>query len=412
MILCAVGAMELKNPIAKSFKKASRQQLLKLRNSDSGVIKLNYKNNPTLVETAVRDFNTILFLTVDSNKIHCTLCESFAPIFENSAKYYLENFKEEDDLFFVELEYTFNEPFFKELEIGNVPHVWVVPNYDYLYDYLLREKVSKKDLRDVKHFNIKTCNHFALIPDEGTTEHSFSKYVSQALGIDFDIPEPKKPIFELNENNIAKLVIACSLLIIFAKRSRSGESNFFKKFLQYRVWCGLSILAILLMISGYMFTVVRGVPLVGMNENGPFYFSGGTQYQIGIETFIVAGIYLSIGFFMVLIVDIIPKITKNEDEGENYQPDFKIEVIEKNEEIIVDEIVEKDDGEQVEEISITNITEIEPKILKKSGIPFKINEKFACIFIILASLGLFYSYDTLIQTYLKKDGSYPFRLFH
>jgi oligosaccharyltransferase complex subunit gamma len=57
------------------------------------------------------------------------------------------------------------------------------------------------------------------------------------------------------------------------------------------VWAVVSLIAILLFTSGYMFNHIRKVPYVaGDGRGGISYFAGGFSNQYGLETQIVAAI--------------------------------------------------------------------------------------------------------------------------
>jgi len=57
------------------------------------------------------------------------------------------------------------------------------------------------------------------------------------------------------------------------------------------IWAALSLIGILLFISGHMFNQIRRVPYVaGDGRGGISYFAGGFQNQYGLETQIVAAI--------------------------------------------------------------------------------------------------------------------------
>lgn len=57
------------------------------------------------------------------------------------------------------------------------------------------------------------------------------------------------------------------------------------------IWASISLIAILLFISGHMFNHIRKVPyIVGDGHGGVSYIAGGFQNQLGLETQIVAAI--------------------------------------------------------------------------------------------------------------------------
>ena len=90
--------------------------------------------------------------------------------------------------------------------------------------------------------------------------------------------------------------------------------NLFLRFVASKwVWGFSSVIFILLMISGYMFTKMRQVPLAGADRNGDIvYFAmNDFQNQFGIETQIVALFYGVIGVLMITLIKIIPTFDSN-----------------------------------------------------------------------------------------------------
>ena len=57
------------------------------------------------------------------------------------------------------------------------------------------------------------------------------------------------------------------------------------------VWAAITMISILLFISGHMFNYIRKVPYIAGDGRGGFtYFVGGFQSQLGLETQIIAAI--------------------------------------------------------------------------------------------------------------------------
>ena len=74
------------------------------------------------------------------------------------------------------------------------------------------------------------------------------------------------------------------------------------------IWTIISTIFIIFMISGYMFTQMRQVPIAGSNRNGGIiYFAEGEfQNQFGIETQIVAVFYGILALCMIFLIKIVP----------------------------------------------------------------------------------------------------------
>jgi len=67
------------------------------------------------------------------------------------------------------------------------------------------------------------------------------------------------------------------------------------------IWAAVTILTSLIMISGFMYTRIRGVPYVGSDGN---WIAGGFQHQFGQEVPVIAAIYglLSAAFLMLIVI--------------------------------------------------------------------------------------------------------------
>lgn len=75
------------------------------------------------------------------------------------------------------------------------------------------------------------------------------------------------------------------------------------------VWAAISLIAILLFISGHMYNHIRKVPYVaGDGRGGISYFAGGFQNQYGMETQLVAAMYGVLSFAAINLAVKVPRI--------------------------------------------------------------------------------------------------------
>ncbi|KAK5774032.1 hypothetical protein RI543_004566 [Arxiozyma heterogenica] len=106
------------------------------------------------------------------------------------------------------------------------------------------------------------------------------------------------------------LIVFCSTLLI------KKNHNLILKLVRLRwIWGLASVIFILFMISGYMFTKMRQVPLAGADRNGHiiYFAEKDFQNQFGIETQIVALFYGIIGALMIFLIKIIPALDPSND---------------------------------------------------------------------------------------------------
>ncbi|KAL8798095.1 MAG: hypothetical protein Q9182_006959 [Xanthomendoza sp. 2 TL-2023] len=75
------------------------------------------------------------------------------------------------------------------------------------------------------------------------------------------------------------------------------------------LWAAISLITILLFISGHMFNHIRKVPYVsGDGKGGISYFAGGFSNQFGLETQIVAAMYGTLSFATIALALKVPRM--------------------------------------------------------------------------------------------------------
>jgi oligosaccharyltransferase complex subunit gamma len=74
-----------------------------------------------------------------------------------------------------------------------------------------------------------------------------------------------------------------------------------------KIWSYFSIIFTTIMCSGYMWTTIRHPPYMGRGQHGEAQvWAGGSQYQFGVETTIVASLYLLISLTFGILVFFVP----------------------------------------------------------------------------------------------------------
>lgn len=75
------------------------------------------------------------------------------------------------------------------------------------------------------------------------------------------------------------------------------------------LWAAISLIAVLLFTSGYMFNHIRKTPYVsGDGKGGISYFAGGFSNQFGLESQIIAAIYGVLAFATISLALKVPRI--------------------------------------------------------------------------------------------------------
>lgn len=94
--------------------------------------------------------------------------------------------------------------------------------------------------------------------------------------------------------NWTKIGITATVIIINATVLKLALPMLKPMLLSRTLWAALSLISILLFISGHMFNHIRKVPYVAKNnQGGVSYIAGGFSNQYGLETQIVAVMCMS-----------------------------------------------------------------------------------------------------------------------
>lgn len=245
----------------------------------SNVIEINESNFDSIL-TGPRDYYTALLFTALDDSVGCAPCKKFEPVYHKIARSYQDSNPGKNDILFFKADFSNNQKKFIDLQMLQVPHLWVYPP-----STELAYNVTSP------HFEYKIGDHSSKDPLHYA--NFVSKLVNANIVVheDFDLTQFSKYFFT---TFFAVLVLKKKVLSKLASRL---------------IFCLISILTIVVFTSGYMFTVIRNIPLLSKNEKGEImYFSGGTHWQFGSEVFIIGGIYLGFVFLINGLVVVIPKI--------------------------------------------------------------------------------------------------------
>lgn len=83
------------------------------------------------------------------------------------------------------------------------------------------------------------------------------------------------------------------------------------------LWAILSLIAILIFISGYMFNHIRRTPYVGRNHQtgAPNYIAGGFSTQFAVESQIIGLVYAFLSFGTIALAMKVPRIKDPKKQG-------------------------------------------------------------------------------------------------
>ncbi|CCH40821.1 Magnesium transporter protein 1 [Wickerhamomyces ciferrii] len=254
--------------------------------TDQGIIYLNNDNFHQII-TGDRDYYLSVLFTTTSEKFGCDTCKKFDPQYKLVSKSFHSTNPESNDVFFTIVEFETTEQVFRDLGLKEVPKLWVFP--------------PTKD----PNYNV-TSPHFPYTISESALNDplDFASFITKISNTKIII----QPDFEISSFALYFFATFFSVLILKKKILNKVNKSIIIRF--------IVVLITTILVSGYMFTVIRGIPLIAKDDKGHImYFSGGQHWQFGLETFVITGIYLSLGGLIVGLTSYIPKI--NDDVIKN-----------------------------------------------------------------------------------------------
>lgn len=267
-----------------------------VKSQGNKVVNLNDENYEHILN-GERDYHLIVMLSSQSAKINCALCNEFKPEFEIIGNSWIQDHpnglsKEEledtesaipkKNVYFMFSEFTESRNFFLSLQLNNIPKVFHFP-----------PSTSKRPNEYIKQFD-----EYQFY--QGDHKVLLASWLNQITGHKFNIYIP--PDYTRIATNA---LITFALVMLIRKFSAQFTMVVTSKIL----WSGISLVAILLLISGYMFNQIRGVPFVMEHQSGKVdYFVPQQQNQLGVETQIMSFIYGCLSLLVVMLIKRAPEI--------------------------------------------------------------------------------------------------------
>ena len=246
-------------------------------------------------------FGLVLLFTTNTIEMGCKTCVDFNPEFDLIAKSwkldhpdFVSNVDPDLKLFFGKA--IVSSP----IDIPNIFRLFKLQHIPKLFYF-----PPGADLSDFESFDI---------PHEGGHEriNQVTKWIKRSAGINSETD------FVIHQQiDWANVFVTCFLIFVSVYIFKK-KYNLILKFVAFRwIWGLLSVIFILFMISGYMFTKMKQVPLAGADRNGDiiYFAENDFQNQFGIETQIVALFYGIMGVLMIALIKIIPTLDNASPEN-------------------------------------------------------------------------------------------------
>ncbi|RHZ79653.1 hypothetical protein Glove_143g12 [Diversispora epigaea] len=228
-----------------------------------------------------RNYSMIILLTAMEPQINCLPCKEFDPEFRLVAKSWQWSGNDLSRLYFGSLDFKKGREVYAKLHLNNAPTMFYFSPTTGPY----AKEVSEPDKYE---FNRR-----------GFSAEEFASYLSGHVGIKVPV---KRPInfFAIFTTIFIILGTLAVIKLIF---------SFIKKVFQNRnTWAAISLVIILMMISGHMWNHIRSPPYVMSNNGQISYIASGFSNQLGMESQIVAMMYAICASSMCYLMFHVPKI--------------------------------------------------------------------------------------------------------
>ncbi|CAK7903145.1 dolichyl-diphosphooligosaccharide--protein glycosyltransferase subunit 3 [[Candida] anglica] len=293
------AALSVANVVTASLTNGELQTLA--RGQKHNVITVNDANYDDILN-GPRDYHLVVLMTSTSPKINCVLCNEFKPEYELVASSWVKdhpNGLSEAELavegdadaldviapknvYFLYSEFMDSRKFFNLFSLNSIPKVFYFPP-----STSTKPNAYQKEFVEYQFF-------------AGSHRDLLINWMSQITGHKFQIHIPP---------DYTRMAINAFGTFAFALLAYTFSAQIHRVIISKVLWSAFSLVSILLLISGYMFNQIRGVPYVREHDNGKVeYFQQGQQAQYGVETQIMSFVYGCLSLFVVVLVKKTPEV--------------------------------------------------------------------------------------------------------
>jgi len=279
LLLSLIPLLALSVFAAKKSAPDAKEQLVALAAANNGVIKLNDATYG-LLTSPDRDWSAVIQLTA-LNSFKCAPCKELDPPFKTIGKAWAKaDPKDKQQHFFATLDFEDGKQTFQALGVSSAPAIRIYP--------------PAKGARR---------------PANGKTEPINFDFSNSGFDVALLVEQLSRhtpaPIPYRAPPNYALIATTMSSFVLFAV-----VAKFILPFLMSRwVWAVGTIVTSLIMVGGYMFVRIRGMPYVAATAQGSQMIANGFQSQYGIEVQIIAFIYGLLSLYFVFLTLVVPRNT-------------------------------------------------------------------------------------------------------
>lgn len=251
----------------------------------------------SLVSHPDREYYTLIALTSTDERHACDSCHDLDILLLRVAKAWFNDHAMSNYLFFTKVDIVdrSNLAIFEFLELQSVPQIWLIPPSRIAEQHKKDRPVVENEVFGPFDILLEPHAEFQL-PDTSFDDQVFQFADWLAITV-------QKRIFIRQENAVGKFAMTFFVtfaLILFVKKR--GPSAVTQNVSKGRIYKVLSLVLLLVLLGGYLYTMLEGVPFVAQNDKGEvIYISGGTHYQFGVEIVLVAVHYFLLGAALVTL---------------------------------------------------------------------------------------------------------------
>ncbi|KAG9292054.1 hypothetical protein G9A89_017954 [Geosiphon pyriformis] len=207
-----------------------------------------------------RNYSFVVLLTALDSSINCQPCREFDPEFRLVARSW-QTTKLPSRLYFGILDFKNGREIFTKLKQTTAPSCWYYPATDGSF---------AKDVSEPDRYDFAT---------KGFGGENFASYLAIQLGT--SVPVKRPPNYSLMMLISFFLIGALAVFkLIFPTIQKAFQNK--------NTWAALSLVIILMMISGHMWNHIRTPPYITSTGGSINYVAAGFQSQYGLESQIVA----------------------------------------------------------------------------------------------------------------------------
>lgn len=247
------------------------------------------------IVAGARDYYTLVLLTSTDERHGCGVCEVMSKVVEKVSRAWFNTNGESGNLYFINIDIVdaTNLPIFETLQLGTVPHCWLIPPTPEDEDLDSNQENSQENSDPLQIF--KQSHYKFKLPQASFDEQVelFAKFLRELTG---------KPVHFPAEDQLyqfARAFIVVFLIIVGIKKLGKRQLQALPKKHIYTVFLlGLT----LIFLGGYQFTMNHAVPFVAKNDDGLIIISGGMHYQFGIEIILSALNYAGLAASLICLI--------------------------------------------------------------------------------------------------------------